>query len=174
MGRLILTLCTCAVSLVLSTSPGSAQINLATGCPATASSVYATNTADLAVDADTTLSRWIAPTSSAWIEVDLGAEYPIAIVIGKAAMTPGGSVLHTATGRTAAGVTHTLGKYAGTAYTNQLLHIVSTDATPVRYVRVTSTSPVSWIAWIDLRVYSDARTTATTAASWGRIKSLYR
>jgi hypothetical protein len=66
---------------VLGTSTGSSggtSSNLALNKTATASSVTGTNTASLAVDSDTTGTRWESAYSDPqWISVDLGANHSI-------------------------------------------------------------------------------------------------
>ena len=150
-----------------------AQVNLAAGKPVTASSFFTGYPAAFAVDPDSTTAWNAGSFGPSWIEVDLGAEYLIGSFVGKAAAAPDGTIGHTVTGRRISGTTLTLGSFNGAVSMNQLVPIPCSTALPVRYVRITSSSPVSWIAWWDLRLYVGSAPVGASTSSWGRIKSLF-
>lgn len=173
MRRPLLTLLAFACLLALPTA-SDAQVNIAAGKPVTASSFYPTFPAVLAVDPDTTGTAWNAGSfGPSWIEVDLGAEYLIGSFVGKAAASPAGTIVHSVTGRRTNGTTLTLGSFNGNVGMNQLIPIACSTAAPVRFVRITSTSAASWVAWWDLRMYEGSAPVSTPPTSWGRIKSLF-
>ena len=179
MHRNLLPLFGCCLALLLASSASSTvpgPINLAAGRPVTASSSYLADTPALAVDADSVGTAWNAGgTGPSWIEIDLGSDINVGSVVGDDAAVPTSTFTHTVTGRTSGGTTYTLGGFSGTVVNHQMLRIACTSAVPpVRYVRITTTSSASWVAWWDIRIYEGTGSTATQATTWGRIKSLYR
>ena len=175
MHRIYSLLLTCCFALLLASS-ASAQVNLAAGRPATASSSYGADTPGLAVDPDSMTTAWNAGgTGPSWIEIDLGSDINVGSVVADAAAVPTSTFSHTVTGRTSGGSTYTLGSFSGTVVHHQMLRIpCSSSVPPVRYVRITSTSSASWVAWWDIRIYEGPGSTPTLTTTWGRIKSLYR
>jgi hypothetical protein len=170
MARLWLLALVCGAMFV---TAASAQTNLAAGKPVTASSFYAGDPPSYAVDADTTRTAWNSGNGGpSWIEIDLGADTVVGSFVGRDAVIPGGQINHTLTGRTSGGVTYSLGSWSGAAGNGTLIKIGAAAAPPVRYVRITSQSPVSWIAWWDLRIYAGV-TTPTRASTWGQLKALW-
>ena len=179
MRRISSLLFGCCLVLLLASSASSTvpgPINLAAGRPVTASSSYLADTPALAVDADSVGTAWNAGgTGPSWIEIDLGSDINVGSVVGDDAAVPTSTFTHTVTGRTSGGTTYTLGGFSGTVVNHQMLRIACTSAVPpVRYVRITTTSSASWVAWWDIRIYEGTGSTATQNATWGRIKSLYR
>lgn len=154
--------------------------NLAFGRPVTASSVFPGWLAEYAVDADTVDTGWNAGNyGPAWIEIDLGTDVHIDRVEGLAAVSPPASFRHSVSGRTSAGATYNLAVYVGSASNHDRVVIPCAAEPPaVRFVRVSSESQLSWIAWWDLRVFAGPgvpqQTTAGARSSWTRVKTLYR
>jgi hypothetical protein len=165
------------VALILAaalTSAGSGSgSEVAHGRPATASSSYLSSLPDSAFDGDTATSWNAGKYAPQWIEVDLGSDLPITEVDGCADITPNGQVTHVVEGRTSAGMWYGLGNYSGPSVRNQWLTIPSDPSHPVRYVRVTTTSSPSWIAWFKIRIFSD-QPVPTRRASWGGLKRRFR
>ncbi len=169
-------LCSLAFACFLLALPplAHAQVNLAAGKPVTASSFFAGFPVANAVDPDTSGTAWNAGSfGPSWIEVDLGAEYLIGSFVGKAAAAPTGEISHSITGRRNIGTTLSLGSWSGTVGMDQLVPIPCSTALPVRYIRITSASSASWIAWWDVRLYEGSAPVRTTTDTWGRIKSLF-
>ncbi len=154
--------------------------NLAFGRPVTASSDFPGWLAPYAVDADTVDTAWNAGNyGPAWIEVDLGSDVHIDRVEGLAAVSPPASFKHSVSGRTSAGVTYNLSVFLCSASNHDRVVIPCAAEPPaVRYVRVTSESPLSWIAWWDLRIFAGPGVpqspTPAARSSWTRVKALYR
>jgi len=150
--------------------------NVALGKPANASSSWLPCCPpSRAVDGDTLSSKgWNAGDGvPQWIEIDLGAHFSVACLRLLADMLPDGQVAHFVEGRTATGTSIPLGSFVGPAAYGQWLSIPSTDATPVQYVRVTTTASPSWVAWIEVEVLA-ATPVEVRRGSWGALKSIYR
>lgn len=77
-------------------------------------------------------------------------------------------------GRTSGGSTVTLGSFTGPVVQGQWLTIPSTNLTPVRYVRIASSNPTSWVAWFEIQLFAGTFVNPTQTTSWGRMKALYR
>lgn len=176
-STLLLGLCLdLASASVVMAAPDAADldVNLAAGKPVTASSSQPGFPPTFAVDADTTSTAWNSGNGGpSWIEIDLGADVSVASVVGKTAMSAGGSRTHSVIGRTSGGISFTLGTWTGSSVIDQLLRLpCSSLAPPVRYIRVQSQAPAGSIAWWDLRVYSGPVPVRANDTTWGRIKSL--
>jgi hypothetical protein len=160
-------------ALTAITAIATAATNIALNKPVTVSSTYSIYAGHNAVDADTS-TAWNAGGYGGFIEIDLGADTPIDHMFAKAAQVPNGSPTHTMTGRTSGGTTVTLGSFTGPVVQGQWLTIPSLDLTPVRYVRITSSNPTSWVAWFEIQLFAGVFVNPTQTTSWGRMKALYR
>jgi hypothetical protein len=164
--------CLLLVTILASLGSG-AGTEIAHGRPATASGSYLSSLPDSAFDGDTATAWNSGNHAPQWIEVDLGADFPITEFDGCADITPNGQVTHIVEGRSSFGTTYVIGSYAGSSVRNQWLSIPCDPSHAVRYVRVTTTSSPSWIAWFELKVYSDQPVPAQDR-SWGALKRRYR
>lgn len=147
--------------------------DLAHGQPATASSTHGSSLPDSAFDGDTATSWNSGDYAPQWIEVDLGADYPVTEVDGLADITPNGQVTHAVEGRTSSGTTYPLGGFSGFSARSEWVRIACDRTQSVRYVRVTTTSSPSWIAWFEIRVLSETPV-STAHVSWGALKARFR
>jgi RHS repeat-associated protein len=146
--------------LLVTASP--AKLNVA------AVNASATNGADapaLAVDGNEATS-WIAggfPTQ--WIELDLGQASSVTKLRLKVNQTPDGATTHQIAGGTTQGTLAPLATLSGTTQTGQWLEATFTAAS-VRYVRVTTTSSPSWVAWAEIEVYGAGGGNGAGEVNW--------
>ncbi len=158
---------------VFGTSVASAN-NMALGKPATASGIWSTDIPANAFDGDSS-TNWNAggyPTQ--WIEVDLGAEYPVLGLRLQIAQFPNGGSTHLVTGRSNDGTTVELATFSGYTVSSQWLENLTIPFTQaVRYVRVTTTASPSWVSWLEIEVLSDS-TVPQAETSWSKVKALFR
>jgi len=134
--------------------PAGTAANLALDRPATASYALVEAPAGQAVDGDRD-TIWNAGAGPlAWIEIDLGAPTSLAQVRLLAGQDPAGPTQHDITGRPSAqGPIVTLGTLSGdTTDGDELVLDVDPDAPLIRYVRITTVSSPSWVAWREIEV----------------------
>jgi hypothetical protein len=134
--------------------PGSG--NLALGKPVTASNTEPGSPTTRAVDG-LMWNSWSAgdfPTQ--WIEIDLGAPVSIARIRLFVSQYPNGPSTHEILTRQTTGDPWTLQYiFSGSTVDNQVLEYAPASAwTNVRYVRVNTTSSVSWVSWKEIEVYA--------------------
>ena len=148
--------------------------NIALGQPGTASGMYAPYIIENAFDGDEETYWNAGGYGGHWIEVDLGADTIIGSMRMKAAMSPNGGTTQVITGRTESGDTVTLWSFAGYTTNGQWLENLSIEIpTAVRYVRVTTPSTPSWVAWSEIEVF-EGSTVPTDDLSWSAFKAMYR
>ena len=135
--------------------PGSG--NLALGKPVTASGEQPSSPASRAVDGLMGNSWNSGGDPTQWIEIDLGAPVPIGRIRLFVSQYPNGPSTHEILTRATNGVGDpwTLQyTFSGSTVDNQVLEYSPASAwTNVRYVRVNTTSSVSWVAWKEIEVY---------------------
>jgi hypothetical protein len=130
--------------------------NIALGKPVTASAEEPGAPAARVVDG-LMMNWWSSggyPTQ--WIEVDLGAAASIAKIRLFVSQYPDGSTTHQVLTRETSGDPWTLQyTFSGATVDNQVLeHVPAAPWTNVRYVRVTTTASVSWVAWKEIELYA--------------------
>lgn len=161
----------CGVEAAAQSCSGS---NLALQRPAIASSTYQALTPDKAVDGVEATSWNSGGSLPCWIEIDLGSDIPLTCLRLLPAMTPNGLVSHQITGRTSGGTTVGLASYFGLASTNVWMQWTNLASnTPVRYLRVNTTTNASWTAWYEIQAYSNPAI-PIAAPTWGGVKVLFR
>jgi hypothetical protein len=129
--------------------------NLALGKPVTASAEQPGAPATHVVDG--LMMNWwnsggLAPQ---WIEVDLGAPVAVGRIRLFVSQYPDGPTTHQVFTRATTSDPWTLQyTFSGTTVDNQVLeYIPGSPWTNVRYVRVNTSSSVSWVAWKELELY---------------------
>jgi len=145
------TIFTLSTILMLLTATAFAdEINIALGQPATASGTYAPFEIPNAFDGDVETYWNAGGYAISWIEVDLGSDTIVGSMRLLAAMNPNGGTSHTISGRTDAGDEVTLWSVSGYTVNGQWLESSDINPTAVRYVRVTTTTTPSWVAWTEI------------------------
>ncbi len=97
----------------------------------------------------------------------------MATILTLSAMNPNGGTSHTITGRTDAGDEVTLWSVSGYTVNGQWLESSDINPTAVRYVRVTTTTTPSWVAWAEIEIYAGSAVAVEEIPLAG-IKSLFR
>lgn len=131
---------------------GAAAVQKLSVTAVTASSTNGTDAPALAVDGNEA-SSWIAsgfPTQ--WIELDLGQARNVSKLRLKINQYPAGATTHQISGGTSQGALSPLWTHSGTLQSGEWLEATFTE-TSVRYLRVTTTSGPSWVAWFEIEVY---------------------
>ncbi len=148
--------------------------NIALNQPATASGMYAPYEIPNALDGDESTYWNAGGYAGHWIEIDLGQDTIIGCMRMKTAQVPNGGTAHAITGRTEAGDTVSLWGYSGYTVNHQWLENFDiNNPIAVRYVRVTTTTTPSWVAWSEIEIFEGA-VVATEESTWSGVKALYR
>jgi hypothetical protein len=130
--------------------------NLALGKPVTASAEEPGAPASRVVDG--LMGNWWGSGGypHQWIEVDLGAPVSIARIRLFVSQYPNGSTTHEIQTRATTGDPWTLQHtFSGATVDHQVLeHMPGAAWTNVRYVRVSTTASVSWVAWREIELYA--------------------
>jgi hypothetical protein len=133
-----------------------APTNLALGKSVSASSAALDGPAEQAVDGIVgTLWNSTGPPGG-WIEIDLGAQYDIALLRLVVAQTPAGRAVHKVFGRATAGGAPGTEHYELDASTVDGQTVEIAPATPwpsVRYLRIHTVWGPSWPAWREIQVF---------------------
>jgi RHS repeat-associated protein len=137
---------------------GQLLVTAAVGSKLNVASATASNTAgpgnepSKAID-NSTSSFWSSGgPAQQWIELDLGTTYTISKIRLLVNQLPNGATTHQIYGGPTTGSLSLLGTLSGTTQNGQWLQF-DTATTNVRYVRVTTTSSPSWVAWSEIEVY---------------------
>jgi hypothetical protein len=129
--------------------------NIALGKPAGASSAGSGTPAADAVDGviDSLWNAGMPP--SAWIEIDLGAVYDVAMLRLVVAQTPAGRAVHEIFGKATSGASYSeLYELDAVTSDGQLVEIVpGTPWSGVRYLRIETVWGPSWPAWREIQVF---------------------
>lgn len=144
-------------SLSSGTGPasGSGQLVKIAAVSARASGYYDnTLTPGMAIDGNLD-TRWVSggyPTQ--WIEIDLGAP----VVLRSMRLMPDqdatGNTTHVITGDVVPSPTNVLGTLSGTTSNHEWVTFTpSSSPSPVRYIRITTTSSPFWVMWYELEFY---------------------
>lgn len=148
--------------------------NIALNQPVVASGHYQDLVPANAFDGDES-SYWNSGGGAGnWIEVDLGREVPVGAIRMMTAQSAVGTTHHVVTGRTESG--ETLPLWTSLQYTINLQWLENfsiEQGEPVRYIRVTTLSAISWVAWVEIEVY-EGDVVATEEMTLSAIKTLYR
>ena len=90
-----------------------------------------------------------------WVAVDLGSAQPVAGLTLLVNQAPNGATTHQVETATVAGVYSTARTLSGSTVNAQQL-VVDFGASPVtaRYVRITTTASPSWVAWMEIAVWT--------------------
>ena len=128
--------------------------NLALGKQVTASSSFATNPPDLAVDG----SYWSYWSSGgfppAWIEVDLGGQHTIGLIVLSITQLPDSNTVHRVYGKAQVGDSYELlHEFAGFTRDLDTLSFAPTITQPMRFIRIDTVSSASWVGWREIGVY---------------------
>jgi hypothetical protein len=133
--------------------PG-AETNLALGATATASVSLPGSPPGQAIDGDSD-SIWNAGQGPpAWIEIDLGTAVKLREIRLLVAQDPPGETKHRVVGRaTKDGTPIVLATLTGSTTGGQVLVVsVQANAPALRFVRVETSSTLSWVAWSEIEV----------------------
>lgn len=130
------------------------RTNLALGKPVTASREYPGSPATLAVD-----GSWWSYWNSGdfppqWIEVDLGSVQSVGEIDLGITQLPDCLTIHRVYGRASASEPYSLlREFNGFTVDQQVLRYVASTPQQLRYIRVETTSSLSWAAWREIEVY---------------------
>lgn len=125
--------------------------NLALGAAVSASSAQPERPAPYAVDGDETTGWGSGANPEQWIELDLGASWPVRCIRLLVDQYPAGSTVHRVTGGVDPAPVAVLGAFDGPTEAGQWL--VLTGEWDVRHLRVTTAASPSWVAWYEIEVF---------------------
>jgi len=164
-----------AACLLAAAIPALADEDVAQHKHTSDSSQYDQSPDSLVVDGDSTSCYDSGRGAPVWVEIDLGAEYPLKLIRLIPSMAPDGLVNIIITGRTAAGVTYTLATYSGTAHEHQAINIPILVQIPVEFVRVSTLGSCSIVKFYTIQCIKATGTTPVLRQStWGSMKALYK
>jgi len=130
--------------------------NLALSKPVRFSNQTADLTGSLAVDGDfgTLWNSGGGPTQ--WIEIDMGAEYPISEIRLTVSQYPAGQTLHQIEGRSTDGQFILIYTFDGaTSDGDELVFKPDSPLTGIRFIRIETVVSPSWVAWREIEVIGE-------------------
>jgi hypothetical protein len=129
-------------------------VNLALNKPATASKSLPDEPPAKAVDGSLSTSWVSGDDAPQWIEIDLESNIEITKVNLKVAQYPAGATVHVLEAKSSAGSWITLNAFEGVTSDGDILTWIRAAGTSTyRYIKVTTTSSTSWVAWTEIEVF---------------------
>ncbi len=136
--------------------------NLAMNKTVQTSESLADQTPTMAVDGDPN-TQWSAgafPTQ--WIEIDLGAPYPVGEIRLTVGQWPAGQVVHQVWVGASLDAMRQVHQFSGNEFDYDVLaYTPSIPLTNVRYVRIVTTESPSWVSWREIEVLAPLSATST-------------
>lgn len=127
--------------------------NLAKGKPVEVSEQLPDQTAQMAVDGDTT-TQWSAGAYPIqWIQIDLGAISTIGEISLTVGQWPAGQTVHQVWAGASPDSLQLVSEFKGKEYDYDVLNFMPVaPLTNIRYVRITTTESPSWVSWREIEV----------------------
>jgi hypothetical protein len=128
-------------------------VNRALNKTVTASNSLPDGNPELAVDGDYDTEWNAGDGPPQWIEIDLGEDYNITTINLHVAQFPDGSTVHKLEGKNSSGDWITLTEFSGETTGTDILTYTGTGDASYRYIKVTTQTSPSWVAWKEIEVF---------------------
>ena len=127
-------------------------VNIALNATSTASAFISGQEPAKAVDGSSSTNWGAGDFPPQWLQIDLGQEYDVGTIKLVVGQYPDGATAHTLEAKSATGTWELLKNFSQTTNDNDVLTYQSTTANSFRYIRITTTSSPSWVAWKEVEV----------------------